>query len=68
MVKKSINTAAMGFDESGITIELIGVAESSSDAEIRSDRVEKLVAKIIILGQTKRRSIKEGLDEIQVAA
>lgn len=68
MSKKASNMAALDFEDADTTIELIGVADTSIDADTRIERVEKLVAKIIFLGQTKRRSKKEDLDEIQVAA
>ena len=60
--------AAVDFDEDDMKVELIGVVDTSEDAEARRERVEKLVARIILLGQTKGRPRKEALHEEQNAA
>lgn len=66
--RKSTYKAAVDFDEDEMTVELIGVPDTSEDAEARRERVEKLIAKIILLGQTRGRPRKEILDEEQNAA
>ncbi len=66
--RKSTYTAAVDYDDDSMTVELIGVPDSSEDAEARCERVEKLIAKIILLGQTRGRPPKEDLDEEQIAA
>lgn len=68
MGRKSTYKAAVDFDEEEMTVELIGVADTSEDAEARRERVEKLIAKIILLGQTRGRPRKEISDEEQKAA
>lgn len=66
--RKSTYTAAVDFDDEGMTVELMGVPDNSEDADARRERVEKLVAKIILLGQTRGRPRREGSDEEQIAA
>lgn len=66
--RKPTYTAAVDFDDEGITVELIGVPDNSEGADARRERVEKLVAKIILLGQTRGRTRKETSDEEQIAA
>lgn len=66
--RKSTYKAAVDFDEGEMTVELIGVPDTSEDAEARRERVEKLIAKIILLGQTRGRPRKEVSDEEQNAA
>lgn len=66
--RKSTYIAAVDFDDEGMTVELIGVPDNSEDADARRERVEKLVAKIILLGQTRGRPRREELDEEQIAA
>ncbi len=60
--------AAVDFDEDDMKVELIGLVDTSEDAEARRERVEKIVARIILLGQTKGRPRKEALHEEQNAA
>jgi len=60
--------AAVDFDEDDMKVELIGIVDTSEDAEARRERVEKLLARIILLGQTKGRPRKEALHEEQNAA
>lgn len=66
--RKSTYTAAVDFDDEGMTVELIGVPDNSEDADARRERVEKLVAKIILLGQARGRPRREESDEEQIAA
>lgn len=66
--RKSTYTAAVDFDDEGMMVELIGVPDNSEDADARRERAEKLVAKIILLGQTRGRPRKEESDEEQIAA
>lgn len=68
MGRRSTYKAAVDFDNEGMTVELIGVPDTSEDAEARRERVEKLIAKIILLGQTRGRPRKEISDEEQNAA
>lgn len=68
MGRRSTYKAALDIDEEEMIVELIGVPDSSDDAEARRDRIQKLVAKIILLGQTKGRPRKEILHEEQIAA
>lgn len=68
MGRKSTYKAAVDFDEEEMTVELIGIPDTSEDAEARRERVEKLIAKIILLGQTRGRPRKEISDEEQNAA
>ncbi len=44
---------------SDIKIELIAVADSSVDAEMRADRVQDSIAKMILLGSKRGRPKKE---------
>lgn len=66
--RKSTYKAAVDFDDEEMIVELIGVPDTSEDAETRRERVEKLIAKIILLGQTRGRPRKEISDEEQNAA
>lgn len=66
--RKSTYKAAVDFDEGEMTVDLIGVPDTSEDAEARRERVEKLIAKLILLGQTRGRPRKETSDEEQKAA
>lgn len=66
--RRSTYKAAVDFDEEEMNVELIGVLDTSEDAEARRERVEKLVAKIILLGQTRGRPRKEALYEEKIAA
>ncbi|MBL7545132.1 MAG: hypothetical protein JNL11_15045 [Bdellovibrionaceae bacterium] len=68
MSKKSKYTAAVDFDEEEMKVELVGIVDTSDAADSRRERVEKLVAKIILLGQTRGRPRKEALHEEQIAA
>lgn len=68
MVRKSTYKAVVDFDEEKMIVELVGVPDTSEDAEARRERVEKLIAKIILLGQTRGRPRKEISDEEQNAA
>lgn len=66
--RKSTYKAAVDFDNEEIIVELIGVPDTSEDAEARRERVEKLIAKIVLLGQTRRRPRREDSDEEELAA
>ena len=66
--RKSTYAAAVDFDDEGMTVELIGVPDNSEDADARRERVKKLVAKIILLGQTRGRPRREESYEEQIAA
>lgn len=68
MGRRSTYKAALDIDEEKMIVELIGVPDLSDDAEVRRDRIQKLVAKIVLLGQTKGRPRKEILHEEQIAA
>lgn len=68
MGRKSTYKAAVDFDNEEIIVELIGVPDTSEDAEARRERVEKLIAKIVLLGQTRRRPRREDSDEEELAA
>ncbi len=50
---------AKKISSSDMKIELIEVADSSADAETRSDRVQECVAKMILLGGKMGRPKKE---------
>ena len=66
--RKSTYKAAVDLDDEGMIVELVGVADNSEDAEVRRERVQTLIAKIILLGQTRGRPRKEANDEEQIAA
>ncbi len=66
--RKSTYKAAVDFDDEEMLVELIGVPDHSEDAEARRERVEKLIAKIVLLGQTRGRPKREDSDEEEVAA
>lgn len=66
--RKSTYKAAVDLDDEGMIVELVGVADNSVDAESRRDRVQILIAKIILLGRTRGRPRKEATDEEQIAA
>ena len=66
--RKSTYKAAVDLDDDGMIVELVGVADNSDDAEARRERVQTLIAKIILLGQTRGRPRKEANDEEQIAA
>jgi len=68
VVKKSTYKAAVDLDDDGMIVELVGVADNSDDAGARRERVQTLIAKIILLGQTRGRPRKEATDEKQIAA
>ncbi len=68
MVRKSTYIAAVDFDDEGMMVELLGVPDNSEDADARRERAGKLVAKIILLGQTRGRPRREESDEEQIAA
>lgn len=68
MGRKSTYKAALDFDKEKMKVELIGIPDTSEEAEARRDRVDKLVAKIILLGQAKGRPRKETFNEEQIAA
>lgn len=68
MGKQYTYKAAVDFDEKEMKVELIGVSDTSEDAEAKRQRVAKLVAKIILLGQTRGRPRKEISHEEQIAA
>lgn len=51
-----------------MTVELIGVPDESESAAARTERVEMLIARIILLGQKKGRPRKEQDDEDKIAA
>lgn len=68
MGRRSTYKAAIDLDEEEINVELIGVPDTGEDAEARRERVEKLVTKIILLGQTRGRPRKETLNEEKIAA
>ncbi|GEM_PF-2572704 len=68
MGRSTTYKAAVDFDEDDMKVELIGIVDTSEDAEARRERVEKLLARIILLGQTKGRPRKEALHEEQNAA
>ena len=66
--RRSTYKAAVDFDDEEMTVELNGVPDASEDAEARRERVEKLIARIILLGQTRGRLRREDSDEEQNAA
>lgn len=66
--RKSTYKAAVDLDDDGMIVELVGVADNSDDAEARRERVQTLIAKIILLGQTRGRPRKEANDEEKIAA
>lgn len=66
--RKSTYKAAVDLDDDGMIAELVGVADNSNDAEARRERVQTLIAKIILLGQKRGRPRKEVTDEEQIAA
>ena len=66
--RKSTYKAAVDLDDEGMIVELVGVADNSEDSEARRERVQTLIAKIILLGQTRGRPRKEATDEKQIAA
>ncbi len=68
MGKRSTYKAAVDFGEEEMKVELIGIPDTSEDAEAKRERVAKLVAKIILLGQTRGRPRKEISHEEQIAA
>lgn len=68
MNRRSPYKAAVDLDENEMTVELIGVPDTSEDAEARRDRVEKLIAQIVLLGQTRGRHRKEPEHEEKIAA
>lgn len=66
--RRSTYKAAVDFDEEEMKVELIGIPDTTEEAEARRERVEKLVARIILLGQTRGRPRKEISNEEQIAA
>ena len=66
--RKSTYKAAVDLDDEGMIVELVGVADNSEDSEARRERVQTLIAKIILLGQTRGRPRKEATDEEEIAA
>jgi len=66
--RKSTYKAAVDLGDEGMMVELIGVADNSEDAEARRERVQTLIVKIILLGQTRGRPRKKATDEEQIAA
>ena len=68
VARKSTYKAAVDLDDEGMIVELVGVADNSEDSEARRERVQTLIAKIILLGQTRGRPRKEATDEEQIAA
>ena len=55
---------ALELDEKEMQVELIAVPDESKYAEARDERVEMLIAKIILLGQQRGRPRKDTSDEI----
>ena len=68
MSRSTTNIESLDTDEEEMRVELIGVLDLSGEAEVKFDRVTKLVAKIVLLGQTKGRPRKENSIEEQIAA
>ena len=66
--KKSTYKAAVDLDDDGMLVVLLGVADNSDDTAARRERVQTLIAKIILLGRTRGRPRKEATDEEQIAA
>ena len=66
--RKSTYKASVDLDDEGMIVELVGVADNSEDSEARRERVQTLIAKIILFGQTRGRPRKEATDEEQIAA
>ena len=63
-------TPALDFDDADFKVELIPMPDDSKDSEVRCERVEKLVAKIIQLGlqDGRKKQRKEFLNETEEAA
>jgi len=59
---------AVDWMDDSMKIELIGIRDESENAAACSERVELLVAQIILLGQTKGRPRREIDDEEKIAA
>ena len=56
---------ALDIKNDDTVVELIGLIDNSPNAEMKSERVQELVTKIILLGQKRGRpSTKEESDEI----
>jgi hypothetical protein len=55
---------ALELDEEDMKVELVAVTDESKNAEARTERVEMLIAKVILLGQQRGRPRKDTSDEI----
>lgn len=64
MSSSSSYEPALELDEKDMKVELIAVIDDSKNAEARAERVETLIAKMILLGQQRGRSRKDTSDEI----
>lgn len=64
MSKRSRHKPALDLNDGDLKVELIAIKDDSSDAKARGERVEMLIAKIILLGHAKSRPRKEESDEI----
>lgn len=58
----------MDFNLEEMTVDLEGIIDNSEDTEARCDKLEKLIAKVILLGQTRGRPRKEIVYEETKAA
>ncbi len=58
----------MNIDAESMTFEILGIVDDSDCSELRSERLEKLIAKIILLGRTRGRPRKEVMYEEEQSA
>lgn len=64
-MSESKKLKALNIKNDDVNVELIGMIDNSPTAEIKSERVQELVTKIILLGQKRGRpKLKEESDEI----
>jgi len=68
MGRRSAYTTAIDCSAMNMTVELIGVPDGSEGAPARHDRVQTMLAKIILLGQKRGRPRKDSIDEAEIAA
>ncbi|HEY8271339.1 MAG TPA: hypothetical protein VIG33_10670 [Pseudobdellovibrionaceae bacterium] len=64
MSSKPTYEPALELDEEDMKVELVAVTDESKNAEARTERVEMLIAKVILLGQQRGRPRKDTSDEI----
>ena len=64
-MSESKKLKALNIKNDDVNVELIGMIDNSPTGEIKSERVQELVTKIILLGQKRGRpKLKEESDEI----